>query len=393
MIEFESSNPDRQHAKILVIGVGGGGGNAIETMISSRMSGVDFVVANTDVQALEKNRAPLKLQIGADLTGGLGAGANPEIGRKAALEDREQIEELLTGADMVFVTAGMGGGTGTGAAPVIAEIARSMGALTVAVVTKPFFFEGNRRRKQAEEGITQLKQSVDTLITIPNQRLLSITDPQTSLLDAFKKADEVLLNAVRGISDLITVHGHINVDFADVTTIMKEQGMALMGIGRASGEKRAVEAAHMAVSSPLLEDVTIDGATGILINISGGPTMTLHEVNAAATLIQEAAHEDANIIFGSVICENMRDEISITVIATGFDRQPARREQRNESTVPVQLRDGKEADIPTYIRRKWERTSPPMRVDEKSNIAVLPPVEDDEYDIPAFLRRNAENQG
>ena len=393
MIEFESGNPDRQHAKILVIGVGGGGGNAIETMITSRMAGVDFVVANTDVQALEKNRAPLKLQIGADLTGGLGAGANPEIGRKAALEDREQIEELLTGSDMVFVTAGMGGGTGTGAAPVIAEIARSLGALTVAVVTKPFFFEGNRRRKQAEEGINQLKQSVDTLITIPNQRLLSITDPQTSLLDAFKKADEVLLNAVRGISDLITVHGHINVDFADVTTIMKEQGMALMGIGRASGEKRAVEAAHMAVSSPLLEDVTIDGATGILINITGGPTMTLHEVNAAATLIQEAAHEDANIIFGSVICENMRDEISITVIATGFDRQPARREQRNESTVPVPLRDGKEADIPTYIRRKWERTSPPMRVDEKSNIAVLPPVEDDEYDIPAFLRRNAESQG
>jgi len=393
MIEFESGNPDRQHAKILVIGVGGGGGNAIETMITSRMTGVDFVVANTDVQALEKNRAPLKLQIGADLTGGLGAGANPEIGRKAALEDREQIEELLTGSDMVFVTAGMGGGTGTGAAPVIAEIARSLGALTVAVVTKPFFFEGNRRRKQAEEGINQLKQSVDTLITIPNQRLLSITDPQTSLLDAFKKADEVLLNAVRGISDLITVHGHINVDFADVTTIMREQGMALMGIGRASGEKRAVEAAHMAVSSPLLEDVTIDGATGILINITGGPTMTLHEVNAAATLIQEAAHEDANIIFGSVICENMRDEISITVIATGFDRTPARRDLRNESTVPMPLRDGKEADIPTYIRRKWERTSPPMRVDERSNIAVLPPVEDDEYDIPAFLRRNAENQG
>ncbi|MBN2359366.1 MAG: cell division protein FtsZ [Deltaproteobacteria bacterium] len=393
MIEFEAGNPDRQHAKILVIGVGGGGGNAIETMITSRMSGVDFVVANTDVQALEKNRAPLKLQIGNDLTGGLGAGANPEIGRKAALEDREQIEELLTGSDMVFVTAGMGGGTGTGAAPVIAEISRSLGALTVAVVTKPFFFEGNRRRKQAEEGINQLKQSVDTLITIPNQRLLSITDPQTSLLDAFKKADEVLLNAVRGISDLITVNGHINVDFADVTTIMREQGMALMGIGRAGGEKRAVEAAHMAVSSPLLEDVTIDGATGILINISGGPTMTLHEVNAAATLIQEAAHEDANIIFGSVICENMRDEIAITVIATGFDRQPVRREQRTESMVPMPLRDGKEADIPTYIRRKWERTSPPMRVDEKSNIAVLPPVEDDEYDIPAFLRRGAESQG
>ncbi|MFH1807256.1 MAG: cell division protein FtsZ [Pseudomonadota bacterium] len=393
MLEFETNGMDTQ-AKIKVIGVGGGGGNAIETMITNRMAGVEFVAANTDIQALAKNKAHIKLQIGAELTAGLGAGANPEVGRQAALEDREQIEELLHGSDMVFVTAGMGGGTGTGAAPVIAEIARHLGALTVGVVTKPFFFEGNRRRRQAEEGIASLKQAVDTLITIPNQRLLSITDPQTTMLDAFKKADEVLLNAVRGISDLITVDGHINVDFADVRTIMREQGMALMGTGRAAGEKRAIEAAHQAVSSPLLEDVTIDGATGILINITGGSNLTLHEVNAAATLIQEAAHEDANIIFGSVISENMRDEVVITVIATGFDRSPTRRAQKPESsTIPTALRVEDPRDIPTYLRRKWEKTNPPMRVEEKGPLAVLPAVEDDEYDIPAFLRRSAQNEG
>jgi cell division protein FtsZ len=394
MLEFESNGMDTQ-ARIKVIGVGGGGGNAIDTMITNRMAGVDFVAANTDVQALAKNKAPLKLQIGAELTAGLGAGANPEVGRQAALEDREQIEALLHGSDMVFITAGMGGGTGTGAAPVIAEIARSMGALTVGVVTKPFFFEGNRRRRQAEEGIASLKAAVDTLITIPNQRLLSITDPQTTMLDAFKKADEVLLNAVRGISDLITIDGHINVDFADVKTIMREQGMALMGTGRASGEKRAIEAAHQAVSSPLLEDVTIDGATGILINITGGSNLTLHEVNAAATLIQEAAHEDANIIFGSVISDNMRDEVVITVIATGFDRPTSRRAstKTENSTLPTNLKVEDPRDIPTYLRRKWEKTNPPMRVEEKGPLAVLPAVEDDEYDIPAFLRRSAQNEG
>lgn len=391
MLEFDGGYLD-QGAKIKVIGVGGGGGNAIETMIANRMQGVDFIAANTDIQALDKNSAPIKLQIGSELTGGLGAGANPEVGRQAALEDREQIEALLAGSDMVFVTAGMGGGTGTGAAPVIADIAKSMGALTVAVVTKPFFFEGNRRRRQAEEGITALKNAVDTLITIPNQRLLSITDPQTSLLEAFKKADEVLLNAVRGISDLITIQGHINVDFADVTTVMKDQGLALMGTGNAAGEKRAIEAAHQAVSSPLLEDVTIDGATGILINITGGANLTLHEVNSAATLIQEAAHEDANIIFGSVIDENKRDDVTITVIATGFGKA-VRREVRKDSVVPTTLRTENEHDIPTYIRRKWERSVPPMSHEEpvRNNIAVLPPIEDDEYDIPAFLRRNVDN--
>lgn len=389
MLEFDATTMGQQ-AKIKVIGVGGGGGNAIDTMIANRMSGVEFIATNTDIQALEKNTSPLKLQIGTELTGGLGAGANPEIGRQAALEDHDQIEDLLVGSDMIFVTAGMGGGTGTGAAPVIAEVARSLGCLTVGVVTKPFFFEGNRRRRQAEEGIAALKAAVDTLITIPNQRLLSITDPQTSLLEAFKKADEVLLNAVRGISDLITVQGHINVDFADVTTVMKDQGMALMGTGRAQGEKRAMEAANQSVSSPLLEDVTIDGATGILINITGGPNLTLHEVNAAATLIQEAAHEDANIIFGSVIDENMRDDVTITVIATGFDRA-VRREANRDSTVPPALRAENEHDIPTYIRRKWEKTNPPTRVADNS-IAVLPPIEDDEYDIPAFLRRSGSDQ-
>ncbi len=393
MLEFDTNTLDKQ-AKIKVIGVGGGGGNAIDTMISSHMNGVDFVAANTDMQALDRSPAGFKLQIGTELTGGLGAGANPEVGRQAALEDREQIEELLAGSDMVFVTAGMGGGTGTGAAPVIAEIARSIGALTVGVVTKPFFFEGNRRRRQAEEGIAALKQAVDTLITIPNQRLISITDPQTSLLEAFKKADEVLLNAVRGISDLITIDGHINVDFADVKTIMRDQGMALMGTGSASGEKRAIEAAHQAVSSPLLEDVSIDGATGILINITGGSNLTLHEVSAAATLIQEAAHEDANIIFGSVVAENMRDDVVITVIATGFDRAVRQRPSRNnDSRIPAPLRAENEHDIPTYLRRKWEQTSPPARVEEKGSLAVLPAVEDDEYDIPAFLRRSASNEG
>ena len=405
MLDFDVSSQE-QSAKIKVVGVGGGGGNAINTMIENHLSGVDFIVANTDVQALDRSSAAYKLQIGADLTGGLGAGANPEVGRQAALEDGKQIEEMLDGADMVFITAGMGGGTGTGAAPVIAEVARSLGALTVGVVTKPFNFEGKRRRRQAEEGIGKLKGAVDTLITIPNQRLLSVTDPQTSMLDAFVKADEVLLNAVRGISDLIVVRGHINVDFADVTTIMREQGMALMGTGRASGEKRAIEAAHAAVASPLLEDVAIDGATGILINITGGSSMTLHEVDAAATLIQEAADEDANIIFGSVIDENLRDDIVITVIATGFDKvvRPGRKQRhKNEVMVPNAVHNGhslppntpvqQNTDIPTFIRDRWEKTKPPTAVNEHvGGIKVLPAIDDDELEVPTFLRRKVGNE-
>src|SRR2546427_5219602 len=306
-------------ARIKVIGVGGGGGNALNTMILAGLTGVDFIAANTDCQALHDNRAPAKIQLGAMVTKGLGAGANPEIGRQAALEDREKLAAALEGADMVFVTAGMGGGTGTGGAPVIADIARSIGALTVGVVTKPFLFEGKRRLKQADHGIAELKNAVDTLITIPNQRLLAVADERTTLLDTFKKADEVLLNAVQGISDLITVPGLINVDFADVKTIMAWMGRALMGTGRASGERRAIEAAQQAISSPLLEDVSINGATGILINITGGPDLTLFEVNEASSLIQEAAHEEANIIFGSVIDPNIYDERRITVIATGVD--------------------------------------------------------------------------
>ncbi|MCC6996108.1 MAG: cell division protein FtsZ [Deltaproteobacteria bacterium] len=329
MLEFDDSV---NRAKIKVIGVGGGGGNAINTMIASRLEGVDFMAANTDCQALEANLASGKVTLGGSLTKGLGAGANPMIGRNAALEDIARLAEVLAGADMVFVTAGMGGGTGTGAAPIIAQVARECGALTVGVVTKPFAFEGKRRRKQAEEGIAALQEAVDTLITIPNQRLLSIAGNGTTMLDAFRRADEVLLNAVQGISDLITVPGLINVDFADVKTIMSNMGRALMGSGRARGENRAVEAAQQAISSPLLEDVSVDGATGILINITGGPDMTLLEVNEAAMLIQEAAHEDANIIFGSVIDANIVDELRITVIATGFDRA-AQMTEREEPMV------------------------------------------------------------
>jgi len=315
------------HAKILVFGTGGGGGNAVNTMIAGNLDGVEFVAANTDMQALQANMAPVKIQLGDHLTKGLGAGANPEVGRKSAEESVQLIAETMSGADMVFVTAGMGGGTGTGAAPVIAQIAREAGALTVGVVTKPFGFEGRRRSRQAEEGIARLEEAVDTLIVIPNNRLLEVVGANTSMIDAFRKADEVLLNAVQGISDLMTVPGLINVDFADVRTIMSKQGRALMGSGVGTGKRRAAEAAEMAISSPLLEDVSIQGATGILINITGGPDLGLHEVNEASSLIQQAAHEDANIIFGSVIDPNIGDEVRITVIATGFDRSLMQQER------------------------------------------------------------------
>jgi len=321
LIEFDDVN----HAKILVIGVGGGGGNAVNTMIAGSLDGVEFVVANTDMQALEANMATHKIQLGDNLTKGLGAGANPEVGRRSAEESLQHIADCISGADMVFVTGGMGGGTGTGAAPVIAQVARDCGALTVGVVTKPFGFEGRKRARQAIEGIERLEKAVDTLIVIPNNRLLALVGQQTSMVDAFRKADSVLLNAVQGISDLMTVPGLINVDFADVRTIMSNMGRALMGTGIGNGKRRAIEAAEMAISSPLLEDVSIDGATGILINITGGPDLTLHEVNEASSLIQQAAHEDANIIFGSVIDPNVTDEVRITVIATGFD--PARKTQ------------------------------------------------------------------
>jgi len=305
-------------AKIKVIGVGGGGGNAVNTMIRSGLEGVDFIVANTDAQALKASLAPHKIQLGKDLTKGLGAGADPDIGRDAAVEDRMELQDFLSDADMVFITAGMGGGTGTGAAAVVAQIARELGALTVAVVTKPFAFEGKRRRKHAEQGVARLRECVDTLITIPNQRLLQVATPDLSMLDAFKLADNVLVNAVRGISDIINTPGLINVDFADVKTVMSSMGHALMGIGYGAGAERALAAAKQAISSPLLEDVDIEGATGILINITAGTNVSIMEVNNACMVIQEAAHEDANIIFGAVIDETLGDEIRITVIATGF---------------------------------------------------------------------------
>lgn len=305
-------------AKIKVIGVGGGGCNAVNTMINTGLTGVEYIVANTDAQALTVSMAQTKIQLGAEITKGLGAGANPEVGRKSALEDYEKISEALEGADMVFVTAGMGGGTGTGAAPVIAKLARELGALTVGVITKPFSFEGKKRMRQADNGIRELQECVDSLITIPNQRLLTLAGENLSLVDTFKRADEVLLNAVQGISDLINNTGLINADFADVSTVMKNKGLALMGTGVASGADRAVKAATAAISSPLLEDISIDGATGIIINISGSSSLSIQEANEAMTLIMEAADEEAEIIFGTVIDESLEDQLKVTVIATGL---------------------------------------------------------------------------
>lgn len=305
-------------ANIKVVGVGGGGSNAVSTMIEAGMNGVEFIVANTDIQALNANKSSGKIQLGLDLTKGLGAGANPDVGRRAAIESYNEIVEKLEGADMVFVTAGMGGGTGTGGAPIVAKIAREMGALTIGVVTRPFVFEGKKRGKHAEQGLQDLKENVDTLIVIPNQKLLAIAGDRTPLVETFKKADEVLLQAVKGISDLINIRGLINLDFADIRTVMAAKGLALMGTGYAKGENRAIEAATAAISSPLLENIKIDGATGIIINVTGGPDLSLHEVNEASSLITEAAHEDAEIIFGAVIDDNMVDEVRVTVIATGF---------------------------------------------------------------------------
>ena len=311
-------------ARLKVVGVGGGGGNAVNTMVHSGLKGVDFIVANTDQQALEHSAAEVRLQIGANLTQGLGAGANPEVGRNAALEDQRVINDMMAGADMVFITAGMGGGTGTGAAPVFARAAREAGALTVGVVTKPFNFEGRSRGRRATAGIEALAAEVDTLVVIPNQRLLAISDANTTMKDAFMMADSVLYNAVQGISDLITEHGMINVDFADVRTIMGRKGMALMGAGRASGDGRALAAAQQAISSPLLDDISIEGATGILINFTGGLDLRISEIEEAASLVEDAAHEDVNLIFGAVIDESISDEIRITVIATGFEEHSAR---------------------------------------------------------------------
>ena len=316
MIEFV--NEPSFSANIKVVGIGGAGNNALNRMIKAQISNVEFIAVNTDMQQLKRNNAGTKLQLGTKLTKGLGSGARPEVGKKAAEEDKDKIKELLSGADMVFIAAGMGGGTGTGAAPVIAQVAKEIGALTVGVVTKPFLFEGFKRKKNADAGAEELKGVVDTLITIPNQKLLTIVEKNTSLVDAFNVADDVLRQAIQGISDIITIPGLVNVDFADVRTIMAEMGGALMGTGIGSGENRAQKAAEMAIASPLLENVSIDGAKGILINITGGPDLSLHEVNEATSVIYERAHKEANIIFGAVIDENMKNEIRITVIATGF---------------------------------------------------------------------------
>ena len=400
---FEIVEQNSLTARIKVIGIGGGGGNAVNTMIGSKLSGVDFMVANTDAQSLEASQAPVRIQLGGTVTKGLGAGANPEIGRRAALEDQEKIREYLEGSDMIFITAGMGGGTGTGGAPVLARVAREVGALTVGVVTKPFIFEGKKRMRQAEEGIEELKASVDTLIVIPNQRLLSIAAKTTTMLEAFHKADDVLLQAVRGISDLIITPGLINLDFADVRTVMAEMGLALMGASAASGENRAIEAAQKAISSPLLEDISIQGARGVLINITGGPDLCLHEVNEAASMIQEEAHDDANIIFGAVIDESLTDEIRITVIATGFgeireEKKPAPAPVPNVTSLTNSPQKSRKVvhlgtivddlDTPTWQRKKSGSDEVETVTLSKANFEVhANQEEDDKYDILTFLRR------
>ncbi len=333
-------------ANIKVVGVGGAGGNALNNMVTNNLSGVTFLACNTDVQALDKNAAPHKIQIGASLTRGLGAGANPEKGWKAAMEDSAAIAEYLEGADMVFVTAGLGGGTGTGAAPVVAQIARELGALTVGVVTKPFDFEGRPRMKNAGKGLAALRDAVDTLIVIPNQRLLAIANKNMSLLEAFREADNVLYNAVKGVSDLITIPGLVNVDFADVRTIMAQQGMALMGAGCASGDGRASKAAQQAISSPLLEDTSIDGARGILVNLTGGESLGIMEINEAISLVQEAAHGEANIIFGAVIDPAVGDDIRITVVATGFDQEDLQQQMHHAGHVQQRVPQAQASAVP-----------------------------------------------
>lgn len=367
-------------AKIKVIGVGGGGCNAINSMILSRLEGVEFIAANTDLQALGTSYAETKIQLGSKLTQGLGAGADPQVGKESALEEEDRIREAFTGADMIFVTAGMGGGTGTGAAPVISNIAREMGILTVAVTTKPFFFEGGRRGKRAEEGLKELKKYVDTLIVIPNQRLLTVVDPETPLLDAFKVVDDVLRQAVQGISDLITIPGLVNVDFADVRTVMSHMGRAVMGMGSSKGNDRAIEAAQKAISSPLLEDGSIEGARGVLLNVTGGRSLALHELTAASTIIQEAADPEANIIFGSVIDENMIEEVVVTVIATGFEPVAVEQEEVNKTQEVQQTPYPKAVEHPSYMRRVVNSDLDPDSLG----------IGNDEWDVPAFLRKQAD---
>ncbi|HEY4122486.1 MAG TPA: cell division protein FtsZ [Byssovorax sp.] len=418
-------------ARIKVIGCGGSGGNAVNTMMNFGLEGVEFIVVNTDAQALGSSAAPSKVHIGQNITRGLGAGADPEKGRKAALEDVQRIKEMITGADMVFVTAGMGGGTGTGAAPVIAQLAREEGCLTVGVVTKPFFFEGKQRSRRAELGLAMLSEQVDTLITIPNQKLLSLGDEDLSFVEAFRKADEVLYQAIKGISDLITQNGIVNVDFADVKTVMSNMGRALMGTGCAKGQGRARLAAEMAIASPLLDDISVEGATGVLINVVGGPDMRMREIEEAATLVQEQAHEDANIIFGATVDETMGDAIKVTVIATGFEhavaevpsslasassgrldqgfgsssrsaqpvsvqvpasltRPTAPPQQRLGNAPPTQRQPSRLDEMPLPTRRpapgQASAASGPPSSAARTRETFVPPL-DSEWDTPAFQRR------
>ncbi|MGH9325943.1 MAG: cell division protein FtsZ [Terriglobia bacterium] len=371
-LRVDFSDELRRGAKIKVIGVGGGGGNAVNRMIDARVEGVEFCVANTDLQALSMSKAPLKIQLGAKLTKGLGAGANPEVGRQAALEDTEKVLDVLDGADMVFITAGLGGGTGTGGAPIVAGLARELGALTVAVVTKPFAFEGKRRMTQAEQGLAELSDAVDTVICIPNERLMQFVDRDTSFFESFRIADDILRQGVQGISDIITITGIINRDFADIKTIMQGMGYAVMGTASASGENRAVEATNRAISSPLLEDASINGAEGILLNITGSGKLTLHEVHAASTIVRKAAAEDANIIFGAVHDEAMEDAVKVTVIATGIKNERLRALPRTSASTAAQ------ATVKTAVLQK-------DKVEAEAPEVAFPAADD--YEVPAFLRR------
>ncbi len=406
------------NASIKVFGVGGGGGNAVNNMISSALKGVTFVAANTDTQALNRSKAEHKLQLGDKLTRGLGAGADPEVGREATYESSDQVRELVNGCDMVFVTAGMGGGTGTGAAPVIAQMAKEAGALTVGVVTKPFYFEGKKRREVAERGIEEFRQYVDSLICIPNDRLLALASKKATFIDMLKKADEVLYYAVKGISDLIMVPGLINLDFADVKAVMSEMGMAMMGTGIARGESRSKEAAMKAITSPLLEDVSIDGALGVLMNITCGPDLTIDEVSEAASTIQEAAHEDAKIYFGTVFDQEAGDEMRITVIATGIDAKnsqqvpdrsqgkvtPLRRgqrpavQQRPQQEAPQQRPRSRQGglsgeddwNIPTYLRNKKAQDESGLQAKGHAPGEEDFIFDEDEFEIPSFIRKQAD---
>ncbi|MFW2387074.1 MAG: cell division protein FtsZ [Polyangiales bacterium] len=397
-ISIEFADDAELHARIKVVGVGGSGGNALNTMIQGGLEGVEFIAANTDAQALDRSLAPVKIQLGPELTRGLGAGGNPDVGRKAALEDVQRLSEVLEGADMVFVTAGMGGGTGTGAAPIISQVAKDQGALTVGVVTKPFLFEGRKRSKHAERGVQELIDTIDSIITIPNQRLMALGDDDITMLDAFARADDVLLQAVQGISDLIINAGMINVDFADVKTIMSSNGRALMGTGIAKGDRRALEAAEMAVNSPLLDEVSVQGATGILINFTAGPDIKLREINEAAGLVQQAAHEDAEIIFGVVTDSDLADTVKVTVIATGF-------EGGAHAPIPLGIRhsvSSRQASNGVSANRAM-RAAPARSEDLSSTLEDVPAVvtqtagnrafgasalhDEAVLDIPAYLRR------